>query len=205
MINSKKKRKIFHNCSGKHCAHLALCKDRDLPIENYNSKDHKIQIQLFELIEDIIKFKLKNIGVDGCTLPNPLLPLNKFAYLLASFSDFEKLGELGIVGKKIFNSCVNKPEYTGGNESDNSILTKILEKKVFFKNGAEGIFAALVPEKKCAIVVKISDGNSRASSTAIAGMVSELNIIHKDKLENLLNKPVPNSVDNIVGNICWVG
>ena len=201
----KKKRKIFHNCSGKHCAHLALCKDRDLPIENYNSKDHKIQIQLFELIEDIIKFKLKNIGVDGCTLPNPLLPLNKFAYLLASFSDFEKLGELGIVSKKIFNSCVNKPEYTGGKESDNSILTKILEKKVFFKNGAEGIFAALVPEKKCAIVVKISDGNSRASSTAIAGMVSELNIIHKDKLENLLNKPVHNSIDNIVGNICWVG
>ena len=134
-----------------------------------------------------------------------MLPLNKFAYLLASFSDFEKLGELGIVSKKIFNSCVNKPEYTGGKESDNSILTKILEKKVFFKNGAEGIFAALVPEKKCAIVVKISDGNSRASSIAIAGMVSELNIIHKDKLENLLNKPVPNSVDNIVGNICWVG
>ena len=36
-------------------------------------------------------------------------------------------------------------------------------------------------------------------------MVSELNIIHKDKLENLLNKPVHNSIDNIVGNICWVG
>ena len=33
------KKKIFHNCSGKHCAHLALCKDRDLPIENYNSKN----------------------------------------------------------------------------------------------------------------------------------------------------------------------
>ena len=27
---------------------------------------------------------------DGCTLPHPLLPLNKFAYLLASFSDFEE-------------------------------------------------------------------------------------------------------------------
>ena len=87
----------------------------------------------------------------------------------------------------------------------NGLGGKILEKKVFFKNGAEGIFAALVPEKKCAIVVKISDGNSRASSTALAGMVSELNIIHRDKLENLLNKPVQNSVNNIVGNICWVG
>ena len=46
---------------------------------------------------------------------------------------------------------------------------------------------------------------NQTSSTAIAGMISELNIIHKDKLENLLNKPVPNSIDSVVGNISWVG
>ena len=36
-------------------------------------------------------------------------------------------------------------------------------------------------------------------------VVNEYNIVNKDKLENLLNKPVPNSIYNIVGNICWVG
>ena len=202
---SKEKRKIFHNCSGKHCAHLALCKDRDLPLENYNSKDHQIQKELFKLIEDLTKFKIKNIGIDGCTLPTPLMPLNKLAHLLAMFSDFSKLGELKNVANKIFNSCVNEPDYSGGAGSDNSKLTKLLEKKVFFKNGAEGVFVAIIPEKKISIVVKITDGNSRASSTAIAGMISELNLINKDKLNSFLKKPVNNSINKLVGNINWIG
>ena len=201
----KKKRKIFHNCSGKHCAHLALSIDRGLSTENYNSKDHTIQKELLKLIEDLISIKLDNIGIDGCTLPTPLMPLNKLGHLIARFGDFEKLGDLGKVAKKIFNSCVNEPEYAGGKESDNSNLTKLFEKKVFFKNGAEGVFIAIIPEQKISVVVKISDGNARASSTAIAGMVSELNIIDKNKLEPFLNKPVTNSIDKVIGNISWIG
>ena len=112
------------------------------------------------------------------------MPLNKFAQLLANFGDFTKLGELNDIAEKIYNSCVSEPEYAGGKESDNSILTKILNKKAFFKNGAEGVFAAIIPEQKIAAVVKIVDGNSRASSTAIAGMISELNLINKDELES---------------------
>ena len=89
--------------------------------------------------------------------------------------------------------------------SDNSKLTKLLEKKVFFKNGAEGVFVAIIPEKKISIVLKITDGNSRASSTAIAGMISELNLINKDKLNSFLKKPVNNSINKLVGNINWIG
>ena len=199
----KKRRKIFHNCSGKHCAHLAVSLDRDLPIENYNSPDHAIQKELFLMIEDLAEFKINKVGVDGCTLPNPFMPLNKFGQLLANFADFKKLGELSGIAETIYNSCVSEPEYAGGKESDNSILTKILNKKAFFKNGAEGVFAAIIPEQKIAAVVKITDGNSRASSTAIAGMISELNLINKDELESFLNKPVYNSTDQNVGSISW--
>ena len=78
-------------------------------------------------------------------------------------------------------------------------------KKAFFKNGAEGVFAVIIPEQKISAVVKIVDGNSRASSTAIAGMISELNLINKDELESFLNKPVYNSTDQTVGSISWCG
>ena len=201
----KKKRKIFHNCSGKHCAHLAVLIDRGLNIKNYNSKEHIIQKELFDLIENLSEMKLEHIGVDGCTLPNPLMPLNKFGQLIANFSDFKRLGNLGEVAKKIYNSCVNEPDYAGGTESDNSKLTKLLDKKVFFKNGAEGVFVAIIPDQKISIVVKILDGNARASSTAIAGMISELKIIDKTKLELFLNKPIANSTGETIGNISWVG
>jgi L-asparaginase II len=201
----KKRRKIFHNCSGKHCAHLAVSVERDLPINNYNSQLHPLQKELFDLIENLSEFKINQIGVDGCTLPNPMLPINKFGYLLAKFTDYKKIDNLGSVAKKIFEACVNEPDYAGGAESDNSILTKLFDKKVFFKNGAEGVFVAIIPEKKISIVVKILDGSARAASTAIAGMISELDLIDKSKLETYLNRTISNSIDQTVGNITWVG
>ena len=201
----KKRRKIFHNCSGKHCAHLAVSVEKDLPINNYNSQLHPLQKELFDLIENLSEFKIKEIGVDGCTLPNPMLPINKFGYLLAKFTDYKKIDNLGSVAKKIFEACVNEPDYAGGAESDNSILTKLFDKKVFFKNGAEGVFVAIIPEKKISIVVKILDGSARAASTAIAGMISELDLIDKSKLETYLNRTISNSIDQTVGNITWVG
>ena len=63
----KSKRKIFHNCSGKHCGHLAVCVQKNLPIKNYQKKDHQIQKDLVQLIENLSKYKIKNIGIDGCT------------------------------------------------------------------------------------------------------------------------------------------
>ena len=201
----KKKRKIFHNCSGKHCAHLAVSVERDLPINNYNSQLHPLQKELFDLIENLSEFKINQIGVDGCTLPNPMLPINKFGYLLAKFTDYKKIDNLGTIAKKIFESCVNEPDYAGGADSDNSLLTKLFNKRVFFKNGAEGVFVAIIPEKKISIVVKILDGSARAASTAIAGMISELDLIDKSKLETYLNRTISNSIDQTVGNITWVG
>ena len=201
----KKRRKIFHNCSGKHCAHLAVSVERDLPINNYNSQLHPLQKELFDLIENLSEFKINQIGVDGCTLPNPMLPINKFGYLLAKFTDYKKIDNLGSVAKKIFEACVNEPDYAGGAESDNSLLTKLFNKRVFFKNGAEGVFLAIIPEKKISIVVKILDGSARAAATAIAGMISELDLTDKSKLETYLNRTISNSIDQTVGNITWVG
>lgn len=201
----KKRRKIFHNCSGKHCAHLAVSVERDLPINNYNSQLHPLQKELFDLIENLSEFKINQIGVDGCTLPNPMLPINKFGYLLAKFTDYKKIDNLGSVAKKIFEACVNEPDYAGGAESDNSLLTKLFNKRVFFKNGAEGVFLAIIPEKKISIVVKILDGSARAAATAITGMISELDLMDKSKLETYLNRTISNSIDQTVGNITWVG
>ena len=200
-----KKRRIFHNCSGKHCAHLAVCVDRGLEIENYNSKNHTLQLELFNLIEKLINFKPAHIGIDGCTLPNPLIPLEKFAHLMAKFSDFSSLDNIGAIAEKIFRACVNNPDYAGGEESDNTKLTKLFKGKAFFKNGAEGVFVAIIPDIKSSIVVKILDGNPVASSTAIAGMISELNIIDKSLLTDFLNKPVYNSTNTQIGNVKWIG
>jgi L-asparaginase II len=197
----KVKRKIFHNCSGKHCGHLAVSKYRNLPIKNYQNKDHLIQKELIKLIEDLSKYKIKNIGVDGCTLPNPLIPLKKFALAAAQLADYKKLGEHSAIAKRIFNSCVKFPEITGGSKSINSILTKLSKGKAFIKNGAEGVFVAIIPEKKSALAVKIIDGTRRAAEVAIAGLLSELKIINNEKIKK---RPIKNSANQVIGSIKWI-
>ena len=181
----KIKRKIFHNCSGKHCGHLAVSLHKNLPIKNYQHKDHPIQKDLIKLIEELSQYKIKNIGVDGCALPNPLIPLKKFAFAAAQFADYKKLNEHSDIAKRIFDSCVKFPEITGGNKSINSILTKLSNGKAFIKNGAEGVFVAIIPELKSALAVKIIDGASRAAEIAIAGLISELKIINNDQIEKI--------------------
>ena len=197
--NYKKKRKIFHNCSGKHCGHLAVSKYKDLPIKNYNQKNHPIQKELINLIEHLSEYKIKNVGIDGCTLPNPLIPIKKFAYAMAKVADYNKLNENYIIAKRIFDSCIKYPEITGGTNSINCALTKLSNGKIFFKNGAEGVFVAIIPEKKSALAVKIKDGASRAAEVAIAGLISELKIIDEEKLQKFKKIKVKNSADQIIG------
>ena len=200
----KVKRKIFHNCSGKHCGHLAVSKYKNLPIKNYQNKDHPIQKDLIKLIEDLSKYKIKSIGVDGCTLPNPLIPLKKFAFAMAQLADYKKLNEYSTIAKRIFDSCVKFPEITGGSKSINSILTKLSKGKIFVKNGAEGVFVAIIPEQKSALAVKIIDGASRAAEVAIAGLLSELKIINNEKINKIKKKPIKNSANQIIGSMKWI-
>ena len=200
----KVKRKIFHNCSGKHCGHLSVSKYKNLPIKNYQNKDHPIQKDLIKLIEDLSKYKIKNIGIDGCTLPNPLIPLKKFAFAMAQLADYKKLNDYSTIAKRIFDSCVKFPEITGGSKSINSILTKLSKGEIFVKNGAEGVFVALIPQKKSALAVKIIDGASRAAEVAIAGLLSELKIINNEKIKKIKKIPIKNSANQIIGSMKWI-
>jgi len=196
----KQKRKVFHNCSGKHCAHLAVSKARDLPINGYQKENHLIQSELIELIEELAQEKIHSMGIDGCTLPNPFMSLKSFALISARFADFKYLREHGSTAQKIFNACIKFPELTGGEKSINCLLTRAAS-NIFFKNGAEGVYVALIPHLKSAIALKISDGTQRASEIAMAGIIDELNLMPKEKINSFLSKPILNSANDVVGNI----
>ena len=159
---------------------------------------------MIKLIENLSQYKLEHIGIDGCTLPNPLMPLKKFALAAACLADHKKLNEHSNIAKRIFNSCTKFPEITGGTNSTNCILTKLSKGKIFFKNGAEGVFVAIIPEQKSALAVKIMDGAARAAEVAIAGLISELKIIDESQIEKFRNRPVINSTDQIIGHMKWL-
>ena len=137
-------------------------------------------------------------------MQNLLITLKKFALPAARLSVHEKLNEHSNIAKRIFNSCTKFPEITGGTNSINCILTKLSKGKIFFKNGAEGVFVAIIPEQKSALAVKIIDGAARAAEVAIAGLISELKIIDEAQLEKYKKKSVTNSIDQVIGYMKWL-
>jgi L-asparaginase II len=128
------------------------------------------------------------------------MSLKSFALISARFADFKYLREHGSTAQKIFNACVKFPELTGGEKSINCLLTRAAS-NIFFKNGAEGVYVALIPHLKSAIALKISDGTQRASEIAMAGIIDELNLMPKEKINSFLSKPILNSTNDVVGNI----
>jgi L-asparaginase II len=99
-------------------------------------------------------------------------------------------------------STMQFPFLTGGTKSPNSIMTAASSKKFYAKNGAEGVYAVILPEARAAMVLKIADGSMRAADVAIAGMLSQmaehLNL-DKDMLNKFTTEDMYNSANTKVG------
>ncbi len=200
-----RKSRIYHNCSGKHCGQLSICVHQKFKTLNYQEPKHPVQKLFIENLEKLAETKIKHLGIDGCGLPAPSLPLERFAYALTKFADPSKLeGIEQKAVKKIFDSCVKYPILFGGSESVNSILTKSSNKKILVKNGADGVFSAIIPEEKVSIVVKIKDGNMKAAEVAIAGLLKELKFLDNDEVKKLISQRILNSAGLKTGNINWL-
>ena len=201
-----RKSKFYHNCSGKHCGQLSICVHQKFKTLNYQDPKHPVQKLFIQNLEKLSETKINHIGIDGCGLPAPSLPLERFAFALTKFADSAKLD--GVDKKavmKVFECCVKYPVLFGGSESVNSILTKSSKKKILVKNGADGVFSAIIPEEKMAIVVKIKDGNMKAAEIAIAGLLRDLKILDNDEVKKLISQPIINSAGKRSGKMYWLG
>ena len=201
-----RKSKLYHNCSGKHCGQLSICVQQKFKTLNYQDPKHPVQKLFIQNLEKLSETKINHIGIDGCGLPAPSLPLERFAFALTKFADPAKLD--GVDKKavmKVFECCVKYPVLFGGSESVNSILTKSSKKKILVKNGADGVFSAIIPEEKMAIVVKIKDGNMTAAEIAIAGLLRDLKILDNDEVKKLISQPIINSAGKRSGKMYWLG
>ncbi len=81
-------------------------------------------------------------------------------------------------------------------------MTAASSKKFFAKNGAEGVYAVILPEARAAMVLKIADGNMRAANVAIAGMLLQMaDKLNLDKavLNKFCSEDMFNSADIKIG------
>jgi len=199
--------RIHHNCSGKHSGFLTTALHLDLSIDGYHLLEHPLQQLSLEILSDLAGVDIKQypMGIDGCGLPAPTMPLLKLAYATARFA---KPVDLAATRAKaiycLHKAITNEPLYIAGHGSVVSELNDVTRGAVLAKTGAEGIVTAALPDQGLGIAVKIADGSERARSVALLTILDHLGALSDDEKQKLKLHIVPvllNSRGLAVGEI----
>lgn len=155
---------ILQNCSGKHSAMLTTCLVNGWPLDTYLEFDHPLQVAITEHI-DALGGPVAHVGVDGCGAPAHVIPLIGLARAFRT---------LAMERGPIWSAMSTHPELIGGEHRDDTRLMRMVP-GLMAKGGAEGVFAAALPDGR-AVAVKIADGANRAASVVLAAALTRLGV-----------------------------
>jgi L-asparaginase II len=165
---------LHNNCSGKHTGFLTTALHLAEPLEEYVARSHPTQQRWLAALEELADISLSSVpvGIDGCSIPSPAIPLAKLARVYARFANREGIrGVRAAAMARIEQAMGAHPRLVAG---EGRLCTRVMmatEGRVLVKVGADGVFAAWIPEIGVGLALKISDGALRASSVAIVGLI----------------------------------
>lgn len=194
---------IHNNCSGKHTGMLLTAVAQNEETETYYQMTHPVQQRILHAISHICEYPAEKIkmGVDGCGVPVHRLPMYNIALGYANFASTEKYDEQRKEAIQIMvQSIIEAPEMIGGTNRFCSDLIRVCNGKLIAKAGAEGVYCVGHLEKKLGIVVKIDDGNPRASYPAVMEVLRQLSLVTEEEYEQLKSYAHPD-VLNVRGEV----
>ena len=155
---------LLMNCSGKHAAMLAACRVNGWPIEHYLDVDHPVQRAITERIAKLAG-EVTHIGVDGCGAPAHAMPLVALCRAFAV---------LAVEQGAVWSAMTTHPELVAGDRRDATRVMRLVP-GLMAKDGAEGVFAAALPDGRAA-AVKIADGAGRAAGIVLAAALRTVGV-----------------------------
>ncbi|MCW8964093.1 MAG: asparaginase [Gammaproteobacteria bacterium] len=207
LASGQKGCRIHHNCSGKHAGFLSTALHLDIPVDDYHQIEHPLQQLSLDILSDLADIDLRQypIGIDGCGLPAPTMPLLQLGRAMARFAKPVELSDdRAYAIYRLHEAIINEPLYIAGSGALVSELNKATKGRVLAKTGAEGVITAAIPGQGLGVAVKIADGSVRARSVALLAILDHLNVLsdeEKTKLQAYVSPPITNSIGLNVGEI----
>lgn len=199
--------RLHHNCSGKHTGFLTTALHLALSLDNYHQLEHPLQQLSLEILSDLADSDLKQypMGIDGCGLPAPTMPLHKLAHATARFANPVDLSDSRAQAiYRLHEAITNEPLYIAGHGTVVSELNDVTKGAVLAKTGAEGIVTAALPGQGLGIALKIADGSARARSVALLAILDHIDALsdeEKHQLQAHISPTILNSRGRVVGKI----
>jgi len=173
---------LQHNCSGKHAAFLATCRQMHWPLESYLQGDHPLQREVVKRVGELLGLPGAELVMarDDCGAPTLQLRLAQMALLFAHLgagdhADLERLGR----------AMLAHPELVAGEGCFDTELMRLGHGQVISKGGAEGIQCVSRVGEGLGVAVKVEDGSSRAKHAVALHVLEQLGWLTPSSLEDL--------------------
>jgi L-asparaginase len=176
---------LEHNCSGKHAGMLALCQQRNWPLESYLHRNHPLQLLILNTMAELLGMPADEfIGAhDDCGAPTYLMPLNQMATLFAKLASGDNL-EM----ERIVRAMTHHPDLVAGPEAFDSELMRLTDGALVSKSGAEGIQCIGRVGQGMGLAIKVRDGAKRAKYAAAVHLLKQLGWLMPEVSEELADK-----------------
>jgi L-asparaginase II len=193
---------VHNNCSGKHAGFLTLGRHIGAGPE-YVEADHPVQRAAREAFEEATGEESPRFAIDGCSAPNFATTVHGLARAMAHFASAEGEGTRPAAMRRLREAMMRHPELVAGEGRSCTVLMRALAGRAAVKTGAEGVFVAILPERRMGIALKIADGATRASECAIVALLVRLGLFDRDDpvARRYLNAPQTNRRGIVTGAI----
>ena len=192
---------LEHNCSGKHAAFLATCRQMHWPLESYLQPDHPLQQEVVKRVAELLGIPAAELVVarDDCGAPTLQLQLAQMALLFAHLAsgahpDLERLSR----------AMLAHPELVAGEGRFDTALMALGHGQVVSKGGAEGIQCLGRVGEGMGVAIKVEDGSSRAKQAVALHVLEQLGWLTPITLEELAQaflRPAPNLQLEVLGSL----
>ena len=171
--NDEAPSQLHNNCSGKHAGMLALGQRLGGGTE-YIDPAHPVQNAIRQALAETHREEVDGYAIDGCSAPNFIVSLRGLATAMAGFArpDEAFSGLRVSSAARLRDAMIAHPFLVAGEKRACTAIMEAAGGKAAVKTGAEGVFAAILPEAGVGIAVKIDDGSNRGSEAAICALLT---------------------------------
>lgn len=196
------KRRIFHNCSGKHAGLIALSKNMGWDSKTYYELEHPVQQEIIDTLASFTEHSREQIGlgVDGCGLPIFAVPLKSIAlaYLKLACPDLIPDDETRLAAERMSKLMNEYPNMIADTRFVCSTLLK--DPNLTAKGGAKGVYGIGLRKERIGISLKVSDGSEQVWPSIIASILKFIGYSNQHTIDSLYEL-IPNQIVNDNGLI----
>ncbi|WP_145029861.1 asparaginase [Paenibacillus sp. Y412MC10] len=200
-----RKRRLYHNCSGKHLGVLGYSRMRHNPEETYAEPDHPAQREILDVIATMSGMEAERIGLgtDGCGFPVFALPLSAMAnaYVKLACPDLIPDEPTRTAVRTITAAMNHYPAMVGGTRRVDTFILQ--DPNIVAKGGFKGVYCFGLKKERLGIALKILDGSEEEWGWVVESILQQIGYDNRRLLEGLrseFTKDIYNDAGRKVGH-----